>query len=748
MFADIIVDISIESLDRTYQYRIPESMEQEIQIGSAVMIPFGKGNRQIRGFVLDITEKSKFPIDRTKDITSVIKDSVVIESQLLALAGYIRENYGSTMNEALKTVLPIKKQIKSVQTHWLSCHVQGEELAAYIALCEKRHYKAKLRLLHAIREQGGRLDSKVAANKYKITKAVIDGLVNEGIIDRESKQIYRNPLEQMKLEENRDITMNENQRDCVNRFIQDYQQKNYQTYLLHGVTGSGKTEVYIRMMEQVIKGGRQGIILIPEIALTHQTVARFYQHFGKQVSILNSRMSEGERYDQYTQAREGEIKLVIGPRSALFMPFEDIGLIIIDEEHENSYKSENTPKYHAREVAIYRAKLAHASVVLGSATPSVEAYYRATTGEYQLLEMKNRAGEGTLPHIHVEDLREEMKAKNHSIFSRRLQGMIKQRLDEHQQVMLFLNRRGFAGFVSCRSCGNVLKCPHCDISYTAHKNFHGEVDTLTCHYCGHHIPMPDKCPKCGSPYIAGFGLGTQKVEALTKKMFPQARVLRMDADTTTGKNGHENILRAFRQGEADILIGTQMIVKGHDFPQVTLVGILAADLSMFAGDYRSGERTFQLLMQASGRAGRGSLPGDVVIQTYDPEHYAIQAVKNQDYIQFYENEMAYRRMMHYPPVWSIMAVLSFSKDEKMAEGAIGYLADFVKNQKLEGVQCIGPTKANIGKINDWYRYVCYVKCDQAKRLTQIQRELEVQIDERINQSIVSVGFDRNPMNGY
>lgn len=748
MFADIIVDISVEALDKTYQYRIPKEMEENICIGACVEIPFGKGNRKLQGFVLDITEEAKFPEDKMKEIARLNTEVVVIESELLRLAAFIRKTYGSTMNEALKTVIPIKKQIKSVETHWLSFAASESRIREVLEQYEKKNYKAKVRLLEAMLENKGGLDSKMAASKYKITKSVIDSLVKEGLIGKKSTRHYRNPMEVVLSHPHKPLVLNEEQQKCVDTFCRNYDNEIRKTYLLHGVTGSGKTEVYIRMMEHVLKSGRQGIILIPEIALTGQTVSRFYENFGDKVSILNSRMSEGEKYDQYVRAEKGELELVIGPRSALFMPFDRLGLIIIDEEHENSYKSESTPKYHAREVAEYRAELAGASVVLGSATPSVNSYAKAEAGEYELLTMKRRAGAGSLPNVHVVDLREEMKAKNMSIFSRTLQSMIEERLQKNEQIMLFLNRRGFAGFVSCRSCGNVLKCPHCDISYTAHKNHLGDVDRLVCHYCGHSIPMPEKCPTCGSPYIAGFGLGTQKVEGMAKKLFPTAKILRMDADTTQGKNGHEKILGAFRRKEADILIGTQMIVKGHDFPDVTLVGVLAADLSMFAGDYRSGERTFQLLMQASGRAGRDILPGDVVIQTYEPEHYAVQAVKHQSYQEFYENEMAYRRMMHYPPVYSIMAVLSFSKDENEAKKAIERLADKMKAKQSDEIQCIGPTKANIGKINDWYRYVCYVKCESETALIRLREELEEEVEKYINKGIVSIGFDMNPMTGY
>jgi primosomal protein N' (replication factor Y) len=459
-------------------------------------------------------------------------------------------------------------------------------------------------------------------------------------------------------------------------------------------------------------------------------------------------MSAGERYDQYKKALNAEINVVIGPRSALFLPFPELGIIVMDEEHEPSYKNENTPKYHAREVAIQRAKTVNASVVLVSATPSLESFTKAKNGEYQYFEMRERVGEAMLPKVHIADLRQEFAMKNHSIFSKLLQELILYKLKQKEQIMLFLNRRGYSGFVSCRKCGEVLTCVHCDVSYKAHIGKDGKVDTLVCHYCGHSIRMPRQCPKCGSEHIAGFGIGTEQLEQITKQTFPHAGILRMDADTTSKKGSHEEVLGKFRRKEADILIGTQMIVKGHDFPSVTLVGVIAADLSMFTGDYHSSERTFQLLMQASGRAGRGQMAGEVVIQTYQPEHHCIVAVKEQSYERFYEKEMVYRKVLRYPPIYPMMVILFMSKNEQEGKKIAETLALEAKSYRIPNVIIIGPAKANISKKSDWYRYTLYIKCNKEEGLYVLKDKLENTIDNRQYKKTCGIQFDLDPMNSY
>src|SRR5699024_9713449 len=443
---------------------------------------------------------------------------------------------------------------------------------------------------------------------------VIRALEEQGVLAIESEQVFRTPLKETGRQEEA-IDYTPEQRQIIDRFREDYLQGIRHTYLIHGVTGSGKTEVYMEMIRTVVEQGKQAIVLIPEIALTYQTVMRFYRRFGDRVSMMNSRLSEGERHDQMMRASSGQVDVMIGPRSALFTPFPDLGLIVIDEEHELTYKSEQTPRYHARETAIKRAQSEGASVVLGSATPSMEAMYRARRGEYILFEMKNRSRMQEMAEVYTVDLREELKDGNRSILSRKLAGLMRDRLDKKEQIMLFLNRRGYSGFISCRECGHVIKCPHCNVSLSVHRD-----GRMRCHYCGYSAPRVTECPECGSRHIGEFRAGTQQIEDIVKAEFPEARVLRMDMDTTRQKDAHEKILSAFANEEADVLVGTQMIVKGHDFPNVTLVGVLAADMSLYTSDYRSGERTFQLLTQAAGRAGRGEKPGEAVIQAYDPSH--------------------------------------------------------------------------------------------------------------------------------
>ena len=750
MFADVIVDISVDALDRTFQYKIPEPMKDSVSVGMRVTIPFGRGNRRMSGFVIGISDTPQWPVEKMKELLTVEEKELPVEGQLIKLAAWIRERYGATMNEALKTVLPIKKQVKSVEEHWLNFVVSEAEARRELDKCRLKHFKAKARLLQGMLEEGGEMTAQTAAKKYGVTKSVIDGMVKNKIISVTDKRRYRNPIQQTpdRMENNPAICLNQEQQRIVDDFSEEYGQGIRRTYLLYGVTGSGKTEVYMEMIQQTLRQGKQVIVLIPEIALTYQTVKRFQGRFGDRVSILNSRMSDGERYDQYERAKKGEIDIIVGPRSALFIPFSALGLIIMDEEHETSYKSENPPKYHAREVAIQRAKMSGASVVLGSATPSVESYYAAEQGEYKLYRMEKRAGEAVFPTVHTVDLRNELKEGNRSVFSRLLQEKIEERLRRGEQTILFLNRRGYAGFVSCRSCGYVLKCPHCEVSMTAHKNHVGDVDTLVCHYCGHSVYMPEKCPECGSPYIASFGLGTQKVEDMLHRRFPQAQVLRMDGDTTTGKNGHESILKRFREGEADILLGTQMIVKGHDFPNVTLVAALAADLSMYAGDYRSSERTFQLLMQASGRAGRGVKKGEMVIQTYNPEQYCVEAVKNQQAEFFYKNELAYRRLSSYPPFSSMLAILVLSEEKNKAEECIRNLADSVTCMRDGGVVVIGPSEAGLSRARDRYRYILYIKCTEEDTIQKVKNNIEKISRNPKWEKCCSVQYDLNPLSGY
>ena len=836
-FANVIVDLSLEKLDKTFQYRVPEGLADAIHPGVRVVVPFG--HRSLTAYVVELTDEAEIDEERIRPIARVCEGTVPIESQLIALAGWMRDNYGSTMNQALKTVLPVQQKVRAVTYKRILLAVPREEARRELALCESKHATARARLLRhllelpvqsqkpestcgtgmeaesqgtraarpeagsvsarATRPKAGRestrptrmegetdsnsneklnsgedygLDYNIATGQLGISPAVIKALSQKGIIRVEENTAYRNPIGRPQAKHGI-LSLNEEQRAAASRVISDMDQGNFHTYLLKGVTGSGKTEVYMELIAHTLSKGRQAIVLIPEIALTYQTVMRFYGRFGDRISILNSRMSKGERYDQYLRAKNGDIDIIIGPRSALFAPFSRLGMIIIDEEHESSYKSETSPRYHARETAIQRAKMCGATVVLGSATPSVESYSRAQDGEYVLLTLAHRVEQRPLPECEVIDLRQELRLGNRSILSDRLQELMEEVLAAGQQSMLFLNRRGISGVVSCRSCGEVVKCPHCDVSLSEHRGGY-----LLCHYCGHREPMPAVCPSCGSKYIAGFKIGTQKVEEMVQKRFPTARILRMDYDTTRAKDSYENILRSFANHEADILIGTQMIVKGHDFPQVTLMGILAADMSLYANDYRAAERTFQLLTQAAGRAGRGDVPGRVIIQSYTPSHYAIETASRQDYEAFYEHEIAYRRLMSYPPALHMLVILATAKQHEALEAACAALAqelrrvinykyevkssdDYGKrtmdstepkserNCNLPSIpQLFGPGDASIVKLNDIYRMVIYIKAADYAALVQLKEAAQHMTQEQELFSRVMIQYDFDPMSSF
>ena len=735
MYADIIIDITHEKLDKVFQYSIPSRLEGMLEVGTEVVVPFGRSNKETHGYVIAFSEKTDYDPAKIKEITGKAEESMAIEGKLVALAAWMKEHYGGTMIQALKTVLPVKKKEKIRQKRTVHLLLDEEAGKRQLDIYLHKNQKARARLLAGLLDQPVQ-EYELLTKKLNVTGTVIRTLEEQKILTVEYEDMLRNPVDYQK-KTGKQIVYTEEQERAIRTFVQDYQAGKRKTYLLYGITGSGKTEVYMEMIEQVVKMGKQAIVLIPEIALTYQTVMRFYGRFGDRVSILNSRLSPGERFDQLERIRRGEVDVMIGPRSALFTPFSDLGLIVIDEEQESAYKSEQVPRYHARETAVARATMEGASVVLGSATPSVDAYFKAKQGEYTLLELTRRAKGQNLANVYTVDMREELKKGNRSIISDRLKELIEDRLQKHQQIMLFLNRRGYAGFVSCRSCGYVVKCPHCDVSLSAHRG-----GKLVCHYCGYETKQMNRCPECGSGYIGGFKAGTQQIEELIKRMFPQAGVLRMDLDTTKSKDGHEKILAAFANHEADILIGTQMIVKGHDFPEVTLVGVLAADLSLYSNDYQSAERTFQLLTQAAGRAGRGSAGGEVVIQTYSPEHYSIQRAAAQDYDGFYEEEINYRSLMGYPPVHQLLAVWMSGNEEEHLKKAAGYLKEFTERlNRQKKLAIIGPTAPFIEKVNDRYRQLIYIKSEEYKFLIEAKDLMEQYIEMNSGFRSLRIQFD-------
>jgi len=760
LFADVIVDIQHEKLDKIFQYRIPASMEDRLEPGMEVLVPFGKGNRQIKGYVTGISETCDYDLSKVKEIIEIPERGMEIEAKLVALAAWMKANYGGTMIQSLKTVLPIKQKENAKVKKRLRLLLDEETGKRQLHYYLEKNQKARARLMAALLDDP-LLEYELVTKKLNITMPVIRALEEQGVLAVETEQVFRTPVKQTE-QKAQEITYTPEQQNVIECFRQDYTEGLRKTYLIHGVTGSGKTEVYMEMIRTVVDQGKQAIVLIPEIALTYQTVMRFYRRFGNRVAIMNSRLSAGERYDQMMRAKAGQVDVMIGPRSALFTPFPDLGLIVIDEEHEPTYKSEQTPRYHARETAIRRAETEGASVVLGSATPSMEAMYRARRGEYVLFEMKNRSRMQQMAEVYTVDMREELKNGNRSILSTKLKELMEDRLEKGEQIMLFLNRRGYSGFISCRECGHVVKCPHCDVSLSVHRD-----GKMRCHYCGYEQPKITVCPECGSRYIGEFRAGTQQIEDMVRETFPQARVLRMDMDTTRQKDAHEKILSAFANEEADVLVGTQMIVKGHDFPNVTLVGVLAADMSLYTGDYRSGERTFQLLTQAAGRAGRGERPGEAVIQTYDPSHYAIETAAKQDYKAFYEEEIRYRELMGYPPTEQLLAVFVSGEDEALLEKGCHYLREYILRviRHLSGAGSIkggspdvqtdrtgayaagviGPASPGIDKIKDVYRRVIYVKAERYDILVGIKDRVEKYIEINSGFDRMRIQFDFNPM---
>lgn len=749
LYADVIIDISHEAIDRAFQYRIPEELVHSVKPGCQVDIPFGRGNSMRSGYVIGVSDTARYEPDKIKTISAVSEASVAASGRLLALAAWMKENYGSTMINAIQTVLPVKKAVRSVVNKYIILN-EGDAAAIEYRYVRK-NAKARLRLFRAL-SNGGAIPVKQAVDDMGVSRQTIKAMQDEGVIDVISEESYRNVLPEMCGGAGRggaDITLSEEQSCIVDEFASDYAKGCRRTYLLHGVTGSGKTEVYVRCIQRVIDEGKQAIMLIPEIALTYQTVTYFTRYFGNRVTVINSRLSDGERYDQFERARKGDVDVIIGPRSALFTPFERLGLIIMDEEHESSYKSDTPPKYHAREVALKRAEIEGASVILGSATPSVGSYRRALSGEYRLWTMKSRAGKRPLAETRIVDLREELRRGNRSVISDELAYDIADRLEKKEQVILFINKRGYNSCVSCRSCGEVLECPHCDVAMTKHSGGGRQSGTLVCHYCGYTLPVPGKCPSCGSPLIGGYGVGTEKVEQEVLRLFPAARILRMDRDTTTHKNDHEKILSAFAGGEADILVGTQMIVKGLDIANVTLVGILLADLTLFSGDYRAGERTFDLLTQAAGRAGRGDAGGKVVIQTYKPDNYAILAAAAQDYEAFYNTENAYRSFMRYPPEWNMLVILMTGQDEEQLVNFTDRMYSLIRERYSgsSAMSVIGPAEPAVARIKDTYRRVLYVKHGDYKVLVEVKDMLEGAFTDEPSDGI-GMFFDFNPMNMY
>lgn len=804
--AKVIVDVPTMQTDQPFTYLVPENLNEQLAVGMRVEVPFGNGNRHVQGFVLAIEPMAATVLDETnvqlKELVAVLDLKPVLNTEMLALADYMKEKTFAFKITCLQTMLPsvmradyqkyiyltdelseelqdqlfygleeiswdqaqergllpqlmaLRKQQKvdiryEVTTRnkvkmvrFIQAAKEFEQLEE-IRLGLRKGAKKKEQLLYYLQRLG---TEKVTAVKEMKELGFSTALLNEaaknGWLTFIEKEAYRDPFANQTFEKTTALSLNAEQQVAVETILQSVQEQQSQTYLLEGITGSGKTEVYLQVIAEVLNQGKTAIMLVPEISLTPQMVQRFKSRFGEHVAVMHSGLSQGEKYDEWRKIERGEAEVVVGARSAIFAPIENIGVIIIDEEHEASYKQEETPRYHARDLAIWRSEYHHCPVVLGSATPSLESRARAQKNVYQRLRLTQRANQAaTLPTIDVVDMRQEVENGNVSSFSMSLQEKLQERLEKNEQSVLLLNRRGYSSFVMCRDCGYVLPCPNCDISLTLHM----DSKTMKCHYCGHEERIPYRCPNCGQDKIRYYGTGTQKVEEELQTLLPDSRILRMDVDTTRRKGAHEKILRTFGEGQADILLGTQMIAKGLDFPNVTLVGVLNADTALNLPDFRSSERTFQLLTQVSGRAGRAGKPGEVIIQSFNPEHYAIQLAKAQDYEDFYTKEMYIRHRGDYPPYYFTVQITASHPEENEAAKQMFQIATKLKQGLSPQAILLGPTPNAIMRVNNRYFYQVIIKYKQEPMLQPLLKEILTDT-QRATARGLKLSIDAEPMN--
>ncbi|MDK6447287.1 primosomal protein N' [Enterococcus faecalis] len=804
--AKVIVDVPTMQTDQPFTYLVPENLNEQLAVGMRVEVPFGNGNRHVQGFVLAIEPMAATVLDETniqlKELVAVLDLKPVLNTEMLALADYMKEKTFAFKITCLQTMLPsvmradyqkyiyltdelseelqdqlfygleeiswdqaqergilpqlmaLRKQQKvdiryEVTTRnkvkmvrFIQAAKEFEQLEE-IRLGLRKGAKKKEQLLYYLQRLG---TEKVTAVKEMKELGFSTALLNEaaknGWLTFIEKEAYRDPFANQTFEKTTALSLNAEQQVAVETILQSVQEQQSQTYLLEGITGSGKTEVYLQVIAEVLNQGKTAIMLVPEISLTPQMVQRFKSRFGEHVAVMHSGLSQGEKYDEWRKIERGEAEVVVGARSAIFAPIDNIGVIIIDEEHEASYKQEETPRYHARDLAIWRSEYHHCPVVLGSATPSLESRARAQKNVYQRLRLTQRANQAaTLPTIDVVDMRQEVENGNVSSFSMSLQEKLQERLEKNEQSVLLLNRRGYSSFVMCRDCGYVLPCPNCDISLTLHM----DSKTMKCHYCGHEERIPYRCPNCGQDKIRYYGTGTQKVEEELQTLLPDSRILRMDVDTTRRKGAHEKILRTFGEGQADILLGTQMIAKGLDFPNVTLVGVLNADTALNLPDFRSSERTFQLLTQVSGRAGRAEKPGEVIIQSFNPEHYAIQLAKAQDYEDFYTKEMYIRHRGDYPPYYFTVQITASHPEENEAAKQMFQIARKLKQGLSPQAILLGPTPNAIMRVNNRYFYQVIIKYKQEPMLQPLLKEILTDT-QRATARGLKLSIDAEPMN--
>lgn len=693
MYAEVIINSDAVEIDKPFTYKIPYELMKNIKVGFRVKVPFGQRNKPIEGFIFSILQDDSVDFNyKVKEILNVCDDEAILTEDNIKMIQFLRNKYLCKFIDAIRLMIPVgimngsknkKKKVISINKV-----IDANEL-------KKENY---INLYTFITNNNGIYTKTEITSNNQFSLYILNKLIEKNIFKIEEQVVFRYNTRRYENDNNKQLT--EEQENCLNTILNGENLR----YLIKGVTGSGKTEVYIRLVQEMLILGKSAIVLVPEISLTPQMIERFKGRFGESVALFHSRLNDGERFDEWYRVKEGKANLVIGARSALFLPLQNLGLIIIDEEHENTYKSEHNPKYHTREVSEFMCELKNCKLVLGSATPSIESYSKALKGEYELIEMHKRVNGNKMPEMKIIDMREELKNKNLSLFSIKLLEELEKTLKNKKQAILFLNRRGYSTFISCRSCGYVFKCPECDVSMTYHKNGY-----LICHYCGRSQKVSKVCPKCNSKYVKFFGAGTERVELEVKKYFPKSKVLRMDVDTTRHKDSHESIYNSFKNGEADILIGTQMISKGLDFKNVTLVGILAADMSLNLPDYRASERTYQIITQVSGRAGRGEEEGTAIVQSYTPNHYSLKYAKEEDYESLFKEEIQIRRLMGNPPFGKILLINVSSKIEEKLKKFMYTLEHNLKKLIVEDVIILGPVPCIISKLKENYRWQIIIK---------------------------------------
>lgn len=722
MTIEVLVELANRNVDKTFDYRVPPHLEEKIQVGIRVLVPFG--NQKLEGFVLKIKTQADEVVEeeKIKEIFEVVDQEVILNEELLLLGKKMSEMTLATLISCYQIMLPeALKARKNIRI--------GKKMDTYYSLNKEK----EIPLLKGTQQQivdRLKLEKKVGkAQLNEISSSSVKTLVKKGILIEEKQEQYRLKKEYPRLPK---YPLTPLQQEVVDTIMKRKNEPT--TFLLHGVTGSGKTEVYMELIENGLKEGKASIVLVPEISLTEQMVSRFKGRFGEEVAILHSRLSQGEKYDEWRRITRQEVKIVIGARSAIFAPLKNLGFLIIDEEHTTSYKQESTPKYSAIDIAKERSKYHRCPFILGSATPTLESYARAKKGVYELLEMKQRINQKPLPKVTVVDLNE---TKGFQTFSKILVEKIENRLQKKEQVILLLNRRGYSSFVSCRNCGHVEKCPNCDITLTYHKS----SQMLRCHYCGYATKKQDRCPECQEEAMNHLGTGTEKVEEELKNKFPEARILRMDLDTTSRKGSHEKMITAFKNHEYDILLGTQMIAKGLDFKEVTLVGVINADTSLNIPDFRSSEYTFQLLSQVAGRSGRGEKEGEVIIQTYNKDHYAIQCAASHDYLSFYEKEMKIRHELDYPPYYYLTSIKVLSSDYKEAGIESKKVGEYLKSN-LKNSILLGPSIAGVFRINNVYRFQLIIKYKKEENLYSVLSSL---LEHYASNRNVKIDIDFNPL---